>query len=138
MIDPEEALEPHIAKFIVVVESKQVIIGRGDKKTIETEKGQEFLAPEQDGGWVEAFPSEWPCSEERIYEKAKKFSSVEEAVGFWERWDNYLKKYCRWCEPNGKYKIIEIEPVYELCLKGYKLKNTIKNVRKRKSKGVQK
>jgi hypothetical protein len=102
-----------MSKFAVCFKSQEACSSAGDVVTREDEEYWVILEQE---GWVEATSS--PVSFDSAPPKdIKLFSSEERAHSFMTRW----KGHPWYCSPKS-YEILEVEPVYEQRLKGYKIK----------------
>lgn len=90
--------------YALIVESKEV---RNDCGQVITCKGTTFLVLEEPEGWVPATSTQYRkgCALNR---DAKIFDTVEGAETFGDEWMGHPW----WCQPNGKYTVLEVTPVY--------------------------
>ncbi len=90
--------------YALIVESKEVLGTRG----IFTEEGTEFLVTIEEEGWVPGTSTEYHMGD-TIRKDTKIFKSVQHAQHFAKSWGGHPW----WCKPNGKYRVIKLEAVYE-------------------------
>jgi hypothetical protein len=98
---------------VLMVQSSLVL---AVNKSVITEEGECFWVTEDDGNWVEAtsvsvgirlLPLKLWGKE--IPMDAKLFPTEEEATAFAKRWQGHPW----WVKPNGNFKVITVEPVFE-------------------------
>jgi hypothetical protein len=102
-----------MSKFAVCFKAQEAYSSNGDVLTREDE---EYWVVREREGWVEA--TSCPVS---LYPNPPKdiklFSSEELAHSFMARWKGHP-----WYCVSQSYEVLEVEPVYEQRLKGYKIR----------------
>jgi hypothetical protein len=93
-------------KYAVFVRSKEVHYHDG---TIASHDDESYLAVVEPEGWVEASSRRMRPDAPTIPKDALTFDTTEKAEAFVKRW----KGHPWWCQPNGKYEIVPVEPVFE-------------------------
>ena len=108
-------------KFALIVESREAT----NDINIVTKEGEKFLVTVQPEGWVEATSTRLIGKLDILFNRTKLFDSVEEATKFAKRWAGHPW----WCIPNGKFEIVEVQPVFKQMLDGYKVVNTTQEIK---------
>ena len=101
--------------FILVVSSKEE---KCANDSIMTQEGEKFLVLNEPEGWVPATSCHW---DGEIPKDAKTFSSIKLAEKFAKKW----KGHPWWCNPNGNFEVIPVEPLYETKQVGWKRVTTV-------------
>lgn len=85
--------------------------------TLVSKEGQWHWVVNEPEDWVEA--TSMRAYQDKVPYDVKTFITHEQAERFCKRWP---KIYHPWYgEPNGVYKIVEVQPVYKQSLDGYKV-----------------
>lgn len=103
--------------YVVVVTGEEA---RSAHNTIVAHAGIKWLVIEERDGWVEATATHLIVGADgmisNLWGNPKLFDTAEKAKAFVSKW----KGHPWYCIPSGEYSIIEVEPVHERVLSGYR------------------
>lgn len=91
-------------EYALIVQGREM---KGDSGHIMTRNNEWFLVLDEPEGWVPATSIHY-SEGNSIRKDAKLFKTPEEAEAFAKTW----KGHPWWCSPNGKFRVVEVEPVY--------------------------